>query len=165
MTPKQLTWFITGTSSGFGEIFVRQILARGDRVVASARSLAKIQALEEMGASIIEMDVTSSQDILDAQAAKAVAIYGGINVVINNAGYIKVGTLEDTSSEEWMSQYQTNVFGAVNVTRSFLPHFRQKRSGTVVWIGSLGGWRSAAAQGPYCSSKFALAGIRPHLLY
>ncbi|KAH9204068.1 putative short-chain oxidoreductase [Leptodontidium sp. 2 PMI_412] len=159
MSSKQLTWFITGTSSGFGEIFVRQIIARGDRVVASARSLSKIQALKDAGAAIIEMDVNSPQEILDGQAAKAIAIYGEIDVLVNNAGYVKVGTLEDTSSEEWMSQYQTNVFGAVNVTRAFLPHFRRKKNGTVVWIGSLGGWRSDAVQGPYCSSKFALAGI------
>jgi NADP-dependent 3-hydroxy acid dehydrogenase YdfG len=158
MSSKPLTWFITGTSSGFGEIFVHKILARGDRVIATARSVSKIQHLKEAGAAIIEFDVTAPQSVLDAKATEALAIYGGVDVLVNNAAYLELGTLEDTSYERWLSQYNTNVFGSVNVTRSFMPHFRERKSGVVVWIGSLGAWLSDAAQGPYCSTKYALAG-------
>jgi NADP-dependent 3-hydroxy acid dehydrogenase YdfG len=140
MSSKPLTWFITGTSSGFGEIFVHKILARGDRVIATARSVSKIQHLKEAGAAIIEFDVTAPQSVLDAKATEALAIYGGVDVLVNNAAYVELGTLEDTSYERWLSQYNTNVFGSVNVTRSFMPHFRQRKSGVVVlWCG-LGVW-------------------------
>jgi NADP-dependent 3-hydroxy acid dehydrogenase YdfG len=159
---KPLTWFITGTSSGFGELFVKQILARGDRVIATARNLSKIQHLKEAGASILELDVTAPQSVLDAKAKEAIAIYGGIDVLINNAGYMALGTLEDVAHEKWVEQYNTNVFGAINVTKAFMPHFREKKTGIVVFVGSVVGWYGDAVIGPYSSSKFALQGLFPH---
>ncbi|TVY82485.1 putative oxidoreductase [Lachnellula suecica] len=155
----QLTWIITGTSSGFGEIFVKQILARGDKVIATARSLSKIQHLKDAGASTLELDVTAPQSVLDAKSKEAIAIYGRIDVLVNNAGYCGLGTLEDVNHETWVQQYNTNVFGAVDVTRAFMPHFREKKAGTVIFVGSIAGWAGSAAAGPYCSSKFALQGI------
>ena len=127
-------------------------------MIATARSLSKIQHLKEAVAAILEFDVTAPQSVLDVKATEALATYGGIDVLVNNAAYVELGTLEDTSSERWLSQYHTNVFGPVNVTRSFMPHFRERKSGIVIWIGSLGGWLSDVAQGPYCSTKYALAG-------
>lgn len=159
MPSKQLTWFVTGTSAGFGEVFVKKILARGDKVIATARTLSKIQHLKEAGASILELDVTATQSVIDSKVKEALAIYGGIDVLVNNAGYAMLGTLEDVSAEKWEQQYKTNVFGVVNVTRAFMPHFREKEDGFVVFIGSVGGWSGSAAGGPYCSSKFALEGM------
>jgi len=154
-----LTWLITGTSSGLGNTLVQRILARGDNVIATARSLPSISALQSLGASTLALDITSPQSVLDAKAAEAIAIYGHIDVLVNNAGRIVLGALENVDHETWVGQFETNVFGAINVTRAFLPHFRERKSGTVVWIGSVAGWKGAAAGGPYCSSKFALEGL------
>jgi len=140
---------------------VKQILARGDKVIATARSLSKIQHLKETGASILEFDVTAPQSVLDAKAEEAIAMYGGIDVLVNNAGYMGLGTLEDTTHEKWVEQYDTNVFGVIDVTTAFMPHFRAKKEGIVLFIGSLAGWYGDAAAGPYCSSKFALQGLLP----
>jgi NAD(P)-dependent dehydrogenase (short-subunit alcohol dehydrogenase family) len=88
-------------------------------------------------------------------------------VLVNNAGYAGLGTLEDVEHEQWVEQYNTNVFGAVDVTRAFMPHFRSKKGGVVVFMGSVGGWFGSAAVGPYCSSKFALEGqlVQSSLFY
>jgi NAD(P)-dependent dehydrogenase (short-subunit alcohol dehydrogenase family) len=165
MPSRQLTWFITGASSGFGEIFVKQILARGDRVIATARKLSKVQHLKVAGASILELDVTASQSTLDSKVTEAIGIYGNIDVLVNNAGYAALGTIEDVSREQWMDQYNTNVFGVVNITRAIMPYFRAKKSGFVLFMGSVGGWNGSAAGGPYCSTKFALEGTFRSTLY
>lgn len=93
----QLTWLITGASSGgFGEEFVKQILDRGDRVIATARTLSKITQYEELGAKTLQLDVTASQSDLDKKAQEALAFYGGIDVLVSNAGYAVMGTVEET---------------------------------------------------------------------
>ncbi|MCJ1402162.1 hypothetical protein MMC11_005381 [Xylographa trunciseda] len=164
----QLTWLVTGCSSGFGEHFVHAILARGDRVIATARRANEcLHHFEEAGAAILDLDVTASQADLDAKMKEALSIYEGIDVLVNNAGYIELGLMEDVSHERLLAQFNTNLFGAINLTRSILPHLRQKRSGTLVFIGSLAGWVGAEACGPYSATKFALEGfvscLRPEL--
>lgn len=92
----KLTWFITGCSSGFGEHLTLIALSRGDNVIATARgSPSRLSALKEAGASTIELDVCSSQSFLDEKIAEALKIYGGIDVLVNNAGYIEAGLIED----------------------------------------------------------------------
>ena len=91
----QRVWLITGCSSGFGEQFVSSIIARGDKVIATARRLEKIKHLEEVGAAILHLDLTDSQQSIDESISKAIGIQGRIDVLINNASYISVGTLED----------------------------------------------------------------------
>lgn len=91
----QLVWLITGCSSGFGELLTQQILARGDLSIATARKLDKIKHLEQAGAAILELDVTSSQQHINDTIAKAIGIYGRIDVVVNNAGYVATGAWED----------------------------------------------------------------------
>ena len=91
-----LTWLVTGTSSGFGEQFVHSILERGDRVIATARNADQsLQYLKEIGAAIVELDVCADQNRLDYQVREAIAIYGGIDVLVNNAGYIEGGLVEE----------------------------------------------------------------------
>ena len=92
--PEQV-WFITGASSGFGEEFVTQILRRGDKVIATARNISKIQHLKEAGAAILQLDITAPQSELDAKAKEAIDIYGRIDVLTNNAGYVAIGTIEE----------------------------------------------------------------------
>ena len=92
----QLTWFVTGCSSGFGEHFVHSILARGDRVIASARKgVSRLQHLKDAGAAILELDVCEAQNVLSAKMEEALKIYGGIDVLVNNAGFCQGGTFEE----------------------------------------------------------------------
>lgn len=90
-------WLITGCSSGFGEQFVHSITAQGDKVIATARRLDKIQHLEKLGATTLQLDITDSQSNLDRKIAKATQIHGRIDVLVNNAAFITVGTWEDLS--------------------------------------------------------------------
>ena len=94
----QLTWLVTGCSSGFGEVFVRHILARGDRAIAIARGdVARLTLLKDAGAAVLSLDVTAPQIEINAKVAEAIAIYGGIDVVVNSAGYIEVGIGEEVT--------------------------------------------------------------------
>lgn len=92
----QLIWFITGCSAGFGQEFVPSILARGDKVIATARGdVQRLNHLKELGAETLSLDVTASQEELNDTVKKAIAIYGGIDVLVNNAGYIEAGLVEE----------------------------------------------------------------------
>jgi NAD(P)-dependent dehydrogenase (short-subunit alcohol dehydrogenase family) len=90
-------YLVTGTSSGFGETFVSQILARGDKVIATAHNVSKISKLKDMGASVLELDVTWPMDRLAKALKEAVAIYGKLDVLINNAGYVHTGVFEEVT--------------------------------------------------------------------
>lgn len=93
----QLVWLVTGCSSGLGEHFVESILARGDLVIATARNdLTRLNHLKELGAKVLQLDVTSPPDEIDAAVNKALKIYGGVDVLVNNAGYLGPGFFETT---------------------------------------------------------------------
>jgi len=162
---QQLVWLITGTSSGFGKELSLALLARGDKVIstARARSLPKLTELKENGAATLELDVTAPLNELHAVAAKAVAIYGHVDVVVNNAGYLISGPLEENTPEQTYEQFNTNVFGGLNVARAFLPYIRPRKTGTIVWIGSIGGYRGSSGIGLYCATKYAVRGISESL--
>lgn len=91
----QLVWLVTGCSSGLGVHLVREVLARGDKVIATARRLEAIETLKSAGATIIQLDVTEDQRVIDGVLQQAIEIYGTIDVVVNNAAYIAVGIIED----------------------------------------------------------------------
>ncbi|KAJ5108942.1 hypothetical protein N7456_005617 [Penicillium angulare] len=149
-------WLVTGTSSGLGAAFVETIIARGDKVIATARNVDSLLHLKALGAETLQLDVSSSQEELNKTAQDAISIYGRIDIVVNNAGYVQFGTIEETTIEEWNQQYQTNVFGTLNATRAFLPHLRDNKSGTIIFIGSMVAWDGVPTVGTYCSSKAAL---------
>ncbi|KAF9005044.1 hypothetical protein BDQ17DRAFT_1240690 [Cyathus striatus] len=157
----QLVWLITGTSSGIGREMTLAALQRGDKVIATTRtqSFNTILDLKEQGADILELDVAASLDTLKEIAKEAIKIHGRVDVVVNNAGFIVSGSLEETSHEETLSQFNTNVFGALNVSRVFLPYMRERKSGTIAFIGSCYGWRSVPFSGLYVTTKFALRGL------
>ncbi|KAI1246702.1 hypothetical protein MGN70_010581 [Eutypa lata] len=155
----QRVWLVTGCSSGLGEEFVRQILSRGDQVIATARKLETLKSLEEAGAVILQLDVTDNQLLIQETVDKAISIHGRIDVLVNNAGFITSGSWEDLEPEQLLAQFDTNVFGTMRVTRAVLPHFRQRRSGTMVFISSLSGWIGHPFVGAYAGSKFALEGL------
>jgi NAD(P)-dependent dehydrogenase (short-subunit alcohol dehydrogenase family) len=154
------TWFITGTSSGFGRAFADHALEQGHNVVATARrvsSLDDIVAKAPERALALALDVTSTTDTQAAVDA-AVTRFGRIDVLINNAGYGVVGAFEETPDDELRMLMETNFFGAMNVTRAALPILRAQRSGAIVNISSLGGQLSFAGFSAYSAAKFALEG-------
>jgi len=161
MAQKQLVWIITGTATGFGRELVLSALGRGDKVIATARkrSLAKLDDLKKAGADVLELDVTSSLEQLQGIAKEAHNIHGRLDVLVNNAGYGLVGAIEESTPEETYDQFNTNVFGGLNVARAVLPYMRAQKSGTVVWVGSVGGWRAAPNMGLYAATKFTVRGI------
>ena len=90
-----LVWLVSGCSSGIGEQFVLDIVSRGDKVIATSRNIASLQSLQEAGASILQLDITSSEKEIRTTIAQAIEIYGRIDVLVNNAGFIQIGTWED----------------------------------------------------------------------
>jgi NADP-dependent 3-hydroxy acid dehydrogenase YdfG len=159
MTAK--TWFITGASSGFGRAFAEHALAQGHNVVATARkisTLASIAATAPVRVLALSLDVTR-QNEADAAIKAAVARFGRIDVLINNAGYGLVGAFEETSDSELRALMDTNFFGAMNVTRAALPTLRAQKSGAIVNISSVGGQLSFAGFSAYSATKFAIEGV------
>jgi NAD(P)-dependent dehydrogenase (short-subunit alcohol dehydrogenase family) len=153
-------WFITGASRGFGAEIAKDALERGDMVVATARNPQT--AVDTFGRHpsllAVKLDVTREADAV--QAAKlAVEKFGRIDVLVNNAGYGLLGAVEETSAEEVERIFRTNVFGLLHITRAVLPTMRQQRSGHIINISSLGGYRASAGWGIYCSTKFAVEGL------
>ncbi|TFY77535.1 hypothetical protein EWM64_g6480 [Hericium alpestre] len=153
----QLVWLITGTSSGLGRLMTLEALKRGDKVIATtrARSLHKLDDLKQQGADVLELEVTAPLEQLHETAQKAMAIHGGVDVLVNNAGYYCTGALEETTPQETYDQFNTNVFGGLNMNRAFLPYMRARKTGTVVWLGSIAGWISLVNAGLYTASKAA----------
>lgn len=153
-------WFITGASRGLGARIAEAALARGDAVVATARRADTVtQRLgTRPGLLAVDLDVTD-----EAQAARAVATalarFGRIDILVNNAGYGLMGAVEEASADEVRRVYETNVFGLLHVTRAALPAMRERRRGHVINVSSLGGYRSVAGFGVYCSTKFAVEGL------
>ncbi|KAF7324617.1 NAD(P)-binding protein [Mycena kentingensis (nom. inval.)] len=163
MSSTQKVWLITGTSSGFGECLVKIALARGDLVIATARSLAKIQHFLESQSEhvanlrLLELDIVSGEEALKGVIAKAVEFWGRIDVLVNNGGNGAKGMLEETRTSQLRLQFEANFFGTVDVTLAVLPYMRARRSGTVVMIGSRSSWKpEQPGIGMYASSKAAL---------
>jgi len=159
MTATQ-TWFITGTSSGFGRAFAQHALAQGHRVVATARRVETLadlvaQAPDRVLAVALDVDVAGAAE---AAIAAAVARFGRIDVLVNNAGYGVVGALEETPDAELRALFDTNFFGAMAVIRAALPVLREQRGGAIVNMSSLGGQLSFAGFSAYSATKFALEG-------
>ncbi|RLN44446.1 hypothetical protein BBJ28_00006134 [Nothophytophthora sp. Chile5] len=152
-------WLVTGCATGLGREVVLAALARGDRVIATARNPERLADLAQLGARALALDVTASEDELRAVVAHALGMYGTIDVLVNNAAYLLEGAIEECSEQEVLDQYNTNVFGMLRVLRAVLPHMRAKRSGVVANVGSAGGWTGIPGIGLYGSTKFAIAGI------
>lgn len=159
-TPFKRVWMITGASRGIGARIAEAALAHGDAVVATARDAVSIEKRfgPQPGLLAVALDVTDEAQAHQAVQA-AITRFGRIDVLVNNAGYGLLGAVEEASADEVRRLYETNVFGLLNVTRAVLPAMRERRSGHVINISSLGGYQSAAGFGVYCSTKFAVEGI------
>lgn len=154
-------WFVTGSSRGFGRVWVEAALARGDRVAATARNEATLTSLKDAHGDAVlplALDVTDKAAV-DAAMRRAHEAFGRIDVVVNNAGYGLFGTIEEVSEEEARAQIETNVFGALWVTKAALPILRAQRAGHVIQISSIAGILANANLGLYHASKWALEGF------
>ena len=160
MNPSK-TLFITGISSGFGKALALEALASGHRVIGTARNQEAVQTFEALSderAHGVILDVTDFARI-DSVIADEESRYGPVDVLVNNAGYGHEGIFEESPLEEMRRQFDVNVFGAVAVTKAFVPYFRQRRSGHIINITSMGGTITMPGIAYYCGSKFALEGI------
>ena len=153
-------WFITGCSTGFGRVLAEAIIARGERLIATARNTETIADLVQRAPDQVlpvALDVTVPAQVQAAVAA-AIAAYGKIDVLVNNAGYGMMGAVEEVRLNEVRDQFETNVFGALAVTQAVLPQMRKQRSGHVLNISSVSGMVGRSGTGIYSASKFALEG-------
>ncbi|HEX3933737.1 MAG TPA: SDR family NAD(P)-dependent oxidoreductase [Puia sp.] len=159
-------WFITGASRGFGRIWADAALKRGDKVAATARTLASIADLKEKyGANVLtlELDVTGPDQVRTA-VAQAHAHFGRLDIVLNNAGYSLVGTIEEASANDVRALYETNIFGALAVIQAALPLLRkQGGGGHILGVSSGLGHVTMPVIGYYCSSKWAFEAIHESL--
>lgn len=155
------TIFITGVSSGFGNALAQEALAAGHRVIGTVRSEAALRAFQALSvdhAHGVILDITDFARI-DSVVAAIEATHGPVDVLVNNAGYGHEGIFEESPLEEMRRQFDVNVFGAVAVTKAFVPYFRKRRTGHIINITSMGGTITMPGIAYYCGSKFALEGI------
>ncbi|MEU7936187.1 oxidoreductase [Microbispora bryophytorum] len=151
-------WLITGCSSGFGRELALAAVAAGDRVMATARRPETLTELADQGEgriSTVALDVTEPASI-DAAVRATLALYGRIDVVVNNAGFTMIGAVEETSMEQLRSLMEVNFFGAAEVTKAVVPLLREQGSGTIVQMSSLGGRMTYPGLGGYDAAKHAL---------
>ena len=154
-------WLITGCSKGLGLSLARAVLARGDRLIATARRVETLSALEATAPErvlALALDVTDP-DAVDRVVAAAISRFGAIDVLVNNAGYGLAGAIEEISDAEARAQIETNLFGALNMTRAVLPGMRARRRGHLLQISSVAGFAATPGLGLYNASKFALEGF------
>jgi NAD(P)-dependent dehydrogenase (short-subunit alcohol dehydrogenase family) len=155
------TWFITGTSRGFGREWAAAALRRGDRVAATARDPRTLDGLvQEHDDSVlaIELDVTDRDAVFET-VRRAHEHFGQLDVVVNNAGYGQFGMVEELTEQEARDQIETNLFGALWVTQAALPFLRAQGHGHFLQVSSIGGISAFPGIGMYHASKWALEGI------
>jgi NAD(P)-dependent dehydrogenase (short-subunit alcohol dehydrogenase family) len=159
------TWFITGTSRGFGREWAIAALDRGDKVAATARDLATLDDLAAKNGDAIlpiKLDVTD-RDAAFAAVSQAHERFGRLDVVVNNAGYGHFGMVEEVTEAEIRAQLETNVLGALWVTQAALPYMRGQGSGHILQVSSIGGVSAFRNTGAYHASKWALEGFSQSL--
>ncbi|WP_343667976.1 SDR family NAD(P)-dependent oxidoreductase [Chitinophaga sp.] len=158
-------WFITGTSRGFGRVWTEAALQRGDKVVATARKLPGIEDFKEKyGENVLtlELDVTNEKQVNEV-VARAHAHFGRLDIVLNNAGYSLVSTIEEANADEVRALYETNVIGPVAVIKAALPLLRKQGGGHIIGVSSNLGHVVLPVIGYYCSSKWAFEAIHESL--
>ena len=154
-------WFITGCSTGFGRELAKLLIQRGYRTVVTARELHKIEdiAAGHQGQALaLKLDVTRPEEVA-ASVRQAESAFGRIDVLVNNAGYGYLGTLEESSESEARAMFETNFFGLARMTRAVLPGMRSRRRGCIVNISSIGGLVGFPGVGYYNATKFAVEGL------
>lgn len=159
------TWFVTGCSTGFGRAIAQHLISLGHNVAVTARNpdqIADLVAGHPQTAMAIKLDVTDQRQI-DAAVAMATQRFGAIDVLVNNAGVGYFGAFEDSDPQAVRAMFELNLWGVVNMTRAVLPTMRQRKSGTIVNISSIGGLRAMPALSFYAATKHAVEAISESL--
>ncbi|MEC3876439.1 SDR family NAD(P)-dependent oxidoreductase [Chryseobacterium salviniae] len=155
-------WFVTGASKGLGFELVKKLLSDGYKVAATSRTVTSLtDAFGEVSENFLplSMNITDNNDV-QSVLAKTVEHFGNVDVIVNNAGYGQLGTLEELSDAEARANFDVNVFGTLNVIRNAMPYLRGQKSGNIFNISSVGGYYGGfPGWGVYCSTKFAVAGF------
>ncbi|MGQ7888836.1 oxidoreductase [Paenibacillus sp. WC2504] len=154
-------WLITGSSRGFGRSLAEAVLAKGDQLVATARNTEQIADLAARYGSqvrIVQLDVNRFEQA-EAAIQTAFETFGRLDVLVNNAGYGNVSSIEETSMEDFRAQVETNLWGVINVTKVALPLLRKQGHGHIVQFSSIGGRTGAPGLAPYQTAKWAVEGF------
>jgi NAD(P)-dependent dehydrogenase (short-subunit alcohol dehydrogenase family) len=155
-------WLVTGASKGLGLTLVKKLLAEGHSVAATSRTIAELQkAVSEENATFLPLEVDLiNENSVENAVLKSVEKFGKLDVVVNNAGYGQLGTLEELTDLESRQNFDTNVFGSLNIIRKTMPYLREQKSGFIINIASIGGLTGEfAGWGIYCATKFAVVGF------
>jgi len=166
MSNQSKVWYVTGASKGLGLSLVKQLLAGGYKVAATSRNLKDLEnAVGTDNPDFLPLSVNlTDEESVKASIAETVSKLGGINVVVNNAGYGLLGSLEELTDSESRANFEVNVFGTLNVIRYAMPHLRTQQSGHIFNIASIGGFSGDfPGFGIYCATKFAVAGLTESL--
>jgi NAD(P)-dependent dehydrogenase (short-subunit alcohol dehydrogenase family) len=158
-------WLITGSSRGLGRAFTEAALRAGNHVAATARRIESLQSLkEEFGDRVLplELDVTDERQA-SYVVRTAIDAFGGLDVLVNNAGYANVAPIEETPLQDFRKQIETNLFGVIVVTKAVLPYFRERRAGKIFQISSIGGRIGPIGRAPYAAAKFGVEGFSESL--
>lgn len=165
-TDRPATWFVTGASRGLGLALVTHLLGRGDRVAATTRSrerlLGSLRDVDNTNLLALEVELTDEAAVTKA-LAETTERFGGIDVIVNNAGYGYLGAVEETTSADVRQMFDVQINGTWNVLRAALPGMRAARSGHIINISSILGLLSFPGWGLYCAAKFALEGLSESL--
>lgn len=154
-------WLVTGSSTGLGRALAEEVLTRGYMVAATARKPEVLQNLigkYPNNALAVKLDVTKPAEV-QAAIDETVQEFGRIDVVVNNAGYGLIGTIEEATAAQIRHQFETNVFGALDVMRAVLPRMREQQSGHILNLSSVGGFMAFPSTGFYSATKFALEAL------
>ena len=154
-------WFITGCSTGFGRELAKYLLENDYRVVVTARNADKVQDLVEINkenALAVALDVTNNAQVKEA-VTQAEAHFGAIDVLVNNAGFGYFGAIEESDEREVRAMFETNFWGLAEMTRAVLPKMRERHSGSIVNVSSIGGFVGFPSVGYYNATKFAVNGF------
>lgn len=163
MKQKQRNWLITGCSSGLGYALADYLIANGEQVFAAARNADSLSKLTQGhdNAHAITLDVTRQSDI--QAAVEFVEQHGGVDVLVNNAGYGYIAAIEEADEDDYRKLFETNVFAPIALTRAVLPSMRKRGSGHIVNISSIGGMIGNPGSGYYAATKFGLIGFSESL--
>jgi NAD(P)-dependent dehydrogenase (short-subunit alcohol dehydrogenase family) len=162
---KPKIWLVTGASKGIGLALVKLLLAKGQKVAATSRNASDIADKitdHQENLLAITVNITHSEEVA-ASVAKVIAHFGRLDVIVNNAGYSIYGSVEALSDQEFRQAIDVNLFGTVNVIRAAMPYLRQQRSGHIINISSVAGYRGYGNSPSYAAAKFAVRGLSESL--
>jgi NAD(P)-dependent dehydrogenase (short-subunit alcohol dehydrogenase family) len=148
---------VTGASAGIGKAIAKQLLKEGLTVYVAARRVEKMQDLVELGAIALKMDVSQEEDMVNG-INQINAAHGGVDVLVNNAGYATYGAVEDTTIDDARRQFEVNLFGLARLTQLILPYMREQRAGTIINMSSMGGKIYTPLGAWYHATKHGLEG-------